>query len=149
MGDTRICSACGHEKDIEEFHKHKGHPRGRGYHCRSCRIKEDAINWASRLCRSARGRKNLECNITKEDILELFELQNGKCYWYGIPMVATENSKDPQQPSLDRLDPEKGYVKGNVVLTCLAANFGRNRTNIERFKEFVELLRKRHDGFNR
>jgi len=64
-------------------------------------------------------------------------------------MVATENSKDPQQPSLDRLDPEKGYVKGNVVLTCLAANFGRNRTNIERFKEFVELLRKRHDGFNR
>jgi hypothetical protein len=143
LGDKRVCSICGHKKDVKEFHKNKAQPHGRTHYCRSCRVKENAIRWAARLCRSARNRKKLECDITKEDVLEMFEKQGGMCYWYGIPMIPTENFKDPQQPSLDRLDPDKGYVKGNVVLTCLAANFGRNRTDIERFKEFVEVLRKK------
>jgi len=49
--------------------------------------------------------------------------------------------EDPQRPSLDKLVPEKGYVKGNVVLTCAAANMGRSNTSVERFAEFCSLLR--------
>lgn len=142
----KTCSRCQVEKNIREFHRNKSQPDGYVYWCRTCRKKDASVsNWANRLLCSAKGRK-VECDITKEYILKLFEDQNHLCYWFGIPLIPTESFKDPQQPSLDRLDPNRGYVKGNVVLTCLAANLGRNRTNRDRFREFVEELK---NGFVR
>ena len=145
--DKKVCSVCKKEQDVEEFHKNKAQPSGRMHICRTCRIAYETSNWAGRLYRSAKNRK-VDCDISKEYILELFKQQKGYCYWYNVKMIPSERSKDPQQPSLDRLDPEKGYVKGNVVLTCLAANLGRNRTNIERFKDFVDELRKNYNDID-
>lgn len=45
-----------------------------------------------------------------------------------------------QKPSLDRIDRLKGYVKGNVVLSCYAANIGRNETPVDIWVDFLDVL---------
>ena len=68
------------------------------------------------------------------------ENQNGLCYWFKIPLIPSNKLKHPQQPSLDRLDRNKGYTRDNVVLTCYSANIGRNENDLETWKNFLNLL---------
>lgn len=45
-------------------------------------------------------------------------------------------------PSLDRVIPEKGYVKENVVIISLRANRIKNNANLEELKQIVNWLEK-------
>jgi hypothetical protein len=56
-------------------------------------------------------------------------------------MLLPKNFKDPQSITIDRIDNSKSYTKDNVVLACYAANVGRNTTDYNRFKEFVDLMK--------
>jgi hypothetical protein len=91
-------------------------------------------------------RYNRHFDLKIEDILELYKNQNGLCYWFGVPLIPSNETRFPQKPSLDRLDCEKGYVKGNVVLSCMAANIGRSNCDALVFKEFCNLLKDKSSG---
>lgn len=68
------------------------------------------IKWCA-ICR------NLELNITKEYIWKLFLKQHKKCSLSGVDICITNNSdrkKGKQTASLDRIDSNKGYIRGNV-----------------------------------
>jgi len=95
--------------------------------------------WQNTLIHDSKFR-GLEHNITVKDIDNMFETQNGLCYWFNIPLIPSNCSKHPQQPSLDRLDRSKGYTKDNVVLCCYSANIGRNDNDVETWKKFLNLL---------
>jgi hypothetical protein len=95
--------------------------------------------WENLLVSSSKKR-NCEHTITVKDVKELYKKQNGLCYWFKVPLLITLEHKHPQKPSLDRLDRNKGYTKDNVVLTCYAANIGRNETDVDKWKEFVDLI---------
>lgn len=101
--------------------------------------------WANYLVDSSRNsakRYGREFDIDVDYILDLYEKQNQKCYWYGIDLEPSPVSKYPAKPSIDRLDNNKGYVKGNIVISCMAANYGRNSCDVEVFKNFCKTLRK-------
>ena len=56
-----------------------------------------------------------------------------KCPVLGIPLFLKERTKsnavNPNSPSLDRIDPNKGYVKGNIqVISWRANNIKRDAT---------------------
>jgi hypothetical protein len=55
-----------------------------------------------------------------------------------VDLVPSESKKHPQQPSLDRLNNELGYIKGNVVLSCYSANIGRNEIDSDVWKNFIK-----------
>jgi len=95
--------------------------------------------WQNTLIHDSKNR-NVENILTVEDINEMFENQNGLCFWFKVPLVPSNKTKYPQQPSLDRLDRNKGYTKDNVVLTCYSANIGRNETTVEEWEKFLKLL---------
>ncbi len=104
--------------------------------------------WANYLVDSSRNsakRYGREFDIDVDYILELYEKQNQKCYWFGIKLEPSTVSKYPAKPSIDRLDNNKGYVKGNVVITCMAANYGRNSCDAEVFHNFCSKLRKENE----
>lgn len=86
--------------------------------------------------------KNRGCSFDLDaDFLEaLFARQNGRCHWLGIEMQPSIETRNPLQPSVDRLDCSKGYTKDNVVLACQFANMGRSAMSAERFQAFVTQL---------
>jgi hypothetical protein len=146
---VKYCPKCNKIKSVNEFHKNKANNDGLTSYCGLCFSKTEKErkfrNWVTSLIKDARTRsrkiKNKQFDLTKEFILELYEKQNHKCYWYDIEMLPSLNSCDPQQPSIDRIDLDKGYTKDNIVLACFAANMGRNKTSKERFREFSEMLK--------
>ena len=159
MDIQKKCNTCGEIKTLENFYKSQ-----RGNKCKSCFLKitreykktkrknlefrklegikqkERRVRlWQNTLLHHSK-RKGIECDLTVDDVNELFKKQNGLCYWFGVPLIPSVERKHPQQPSLDRLDRDRGYVKGNVVLSCYSANIGRNENNLETWKNFINLL---------
>ena len=63
-----------------------------------------------------------------------------RCPVFGIPLdVAAETNAD-NLPSIDRKDPSKGYVKGNVWVISWRANRLKNNATLEELKMLVAAL---------
>lgn len=68
-----------------------------------------------------------------------------KCPIFNVPlMVLKENNKmrHPQSPSLDRIDPNKGYVKGNVRIISWRANELKGNASLEEIRMILADLEK-------
>jgi len=68
-----------------------------------------------------------EC-ITIEQLRQLFENQQGRCFYTGLFYTW---DKGPLRVSLDRVDNTKGYSFGNVVFCCWFVNAAKNAWKIE------------------
>ena len=74
-------------------------------------------------------RRNLEHSIDLEYLLYLLNSQSERCAITGIMMV---HKPDPRAASIDRIDSDLGYVRGNIQLVCKVINFAKNTcTNTE------------------
>jgi hypothetical protein len=69
--------------------------------------------------RNRARQKKLPFDLCEADILPILEA--GRCQITGIEFVKNV-PLHPRSPSLDRIMPKKGYVKGNVRLVLLAIN---------------------------
>ena len=58
-----------------------------------------------------------EYSITIQNLYDQWDIQNGLCYYSYLPMITKPNHD--WQCSLERKDPNKGYVPDNIVLCCL------------------------------
>ena len=159
MGTHKTCKICGEVKSVDDFYKSQ-----RGSKCKICTLnitreykknkrksiefrkseglkqKERRVRlWQNTLIHDSK-RKGVENTLTIDDITEMYNKQNGLCYWFKIPLIPSKKNKHPQQPSLDRLDRKKGYTKDNVVLCCYSANIGRNENDLETWESFLSLL---------
>ena len=56
---------------------------------------------------------DIDIDIDIDFLMNLWNNQNGKCYYSGISIYF-----DQELALLERLDPTKGYIKGNVVWVC-------------------------------
>ena len=56
------------------------------------------------------------------------------CPALGIPLVKGDGKQHDGSPTLDRVNPELGYVKGNVVVISYKANRIKNNGNLEDLK---------------
>ena len=71
----------------------------------------------------------IEHNIDTQYIKELFRQQGGLCFYSGVEMITSGSSS----VSIDRIDSEGGYTKGNVVLCTAAINKMKNAYSMETF----------------
>jgi hypothetical protein len=111
--------------------------------------KQDAYNYtwrlknpSSYLLQTAKSRAKsygFEFDLTIEDII-IPEV----CPVLGIPLFIRLSSrgsgKNPNNPSLDRIDSSKGYIKGNVQVISWRANDLKKNGTLEEFKKLVEFL---------
>ncbi len=159
MDKHKTCNVCNLTKPLDLFYKSQ-----KGFKCKECLLKitrdykrkkrldlnfkknesqkqkERRVRlWQNTLINDSKHRK-LENKLTVEFINELFERQNGLCFWFKVPLMPSKKNKHPQQPSIDRLDRNKGYTEDNVVLCCYSANIGRNETDLETWVDFVKKL---------
>lgn len=109
--------------------------------------RKDAREWrrknpSQKLIQGAKERAekhNLPFNISAEDVPI-----PSICPVLGIPLtpniggrIASDNS-----PSIDRIIPEKGYVKGNVLVISYRANTIKNAGTIEEHLKIIEYMRR-------
>lgn len=132
------CSVCGVEKEEIEFTRRKNR-------CRSCcytieyenkkkkmadPITGEAFYLKRVILREAKRRsreKNLEFNLTLE---YLISLKNNTCPILGHEILYMSGVDKKRSASLDRIDPNKGYVMGNVKIVSFEGNTLKNRNDI-------------------
>lgn len=104
-------------------------------------------NWAAQkiIQLQARAKKScIEFSIDESDIV-LPEF----CPIFGIKLQQGVGKQSNCSPSVDRIDPAKGYVKGNVVVVSNRANSIKREATIEELKKivaFYENLNEDQDG---
>lgn len=85
----------------------------------------------------ARAKKrNIIFDIIADDIII-----PDNCPVLGIPIKVGEKLFGNNSPSLDRIDPSKGYVRGNIVVMSYRANRIKNDSTLNELEKIVEWLR--------
>jgi len=60
-----------------------------------------------------------------------FVKQNGLCAISGLNMYRDRDKHAPFAPSIDRINPKKGYVEGNCQLVCYIVNCAKNQFSMD------------------
>jgi len=105
----------------------------------------DSMNAERKMYLSAKRRaktKNLPFNITPEDIII-----PDKCSVLLIPIkrnkyIKNERRNNMSSPSLDRIIPSLGYVKGNIRVISFRANTLKNNATLSELELILEDAKK-------
>lgn len=137
------CNTCSQEKPFESFHKNPRHKFGVDNTCRKCRSKQQAENFKKNWFKQTAILKKSWCkknNVPFDldgDYLE--SIWTDCCPVFGVKFVRHKKSHD-YSPALDRFDPAKGYVKGNVVYISARANRIKYDASVEELKKVLAFV---------
>lgn len=81
-----------------------------------------------------------EVNIDHKYLMDLIEQQDYKCALTGIKL--THIFRSLTSASLDRIDSNIGYLKGNVQFVCKGINLMKSYHTQEEAIEFINLIKK-------
>jgi len=97
-------------------------------------------------CKASKRRskiKNLPFNLTS-NYLESIYPKNSVCPILGYTMKVSNINLGKLSPTLDRIDPRLGYVKGNVEFVTNIANLMMTSATGRDIKRFVKWATKRY-----
>lgn len=97
----------------------------------------------------ARARaKSLPFDIDQEHLIWLWEQTDGICRLTGQKFDLTKwggkGQVNPRAPSVDRIIPSKGYVKGNVRLITYHMNVSLSDFGTKEFETLIECYNQRN-----
>lgn len=137
------CTKCTKTKDIKHFGINFDKADGYDVWCKQCA--RDALRTpegkARRMVYTAKRRAN-DINVPF-DIIAADLTVPTHCPILGIPLCFTHSQGGPKDdaPSLDRIVPSRGYVKGNVMVISQRANRIKNDASIEELEAVVNYLK--------
>ena len=107
---------------------------------RNAQKKRKLKNPEARLLTQAKSRakkNSFEFNITKEDII-IPKI----CPVLGIKLVVRSNGlAQDDTPSLDRINNDKGYVKGNIIVVSWRANMIKNKGTPDEHQRIADFYK--------
>lgn len=80
--------------------------------------------------------KGIPFSITIDDIII-----PETCPLLGIPLVSTNDKRDPRNPSLDQKEPGKGYTPDNIWVVSSRANWIKCDASLQELELLVENLK--------
>ena len=90
-------------------------------------------------------RKELKnTNLTLDYLLEIWNSQNGKCIYSKVDLILPKYNKKSNfiyTASLDRIDSNLGYIKGNVQFISIAMNHMKNKMSDKEVKLLCNILK--------
>lgn len=89
--------------------------------------------------RNRANRRGIEFNLDVEDII-----LPTHCPVLGCELVLGLGSgkRSPYSYSVDRIDPTKGYTKGNIQIMSVKANLMKNNASVEELQQFASWVNK-------
>ena len=109
----------------------------RGYRsntCKKCRTDQanlvrnsspqDFLRKALVGLRSSRSKQGFEFTLTLEELVEIYNKQEGICALSGVLMTRHRDGSGerPTNCSIDRINPTRGYTRRNIQLVCWQVN---------------------------
>ena len=156
----KVCSKCLKEKDTIEFTRRSGRQGVKGFlrsYCKDCRHERETLRHLDdpigHLQRTRNGinrnpsrylytkvrekavRDGVPFNLSVDDIVV-----PTVCPVYGIPLFRGIGKATDNSPSVDKIIPSLGYVKGNVCVISLKANRHKNDATLEELRLLVEYV---------
>lgn len=129
-----ICKKCSsYRKKWESKNKEKIYQRKRSL---GAKLHE--------MLRSARKRannKNIDFEIDYDYIKSIYP-KNGKCPYFNKKFIIGKKVSCEFSPTLDRIDCNKGYVKGNVEIISMRANYIKSNATPKELDIISKRLRK-------
>lgn len=120
-GTTVSCGCYNREQTVKRSTKH-----GRYY-----TVEYRLMHGAKQRAR----RQGIEFSITLDDIIV-----PDLCPLLGVRIAAGQNTIQPNSPTLDRIDPRKGYVRGNVWVISQKANQMKSDNTVETMRFFIQVI---------
>lgn len=138
---TKICTKCKTEKPISEFGKHRHSKDGFAYRCKEC-ARKNSKRWSKtpqgifktikqrvlwHESHSTRRGTPKIFSILKEDFINWYNSEPKTCAYCSIPEEFLSDWDDSHNNKAHRLtvdciDNQLGYARGNLVLACLRCN---------------------------
>lgn len=91
---------------------------------------------------AAREQRGLKFDIDHDYVMSLLKKQNGKCALTGWTMEFTRSGVkgdgNPYGCTMDRIDSDLGYIKGNIQLACWWPN--KVKSNMSN-REFINMCK--------
>jgi hypothetical protein len=81
----------------------------------------------------------LEFDLEMSDLLPLPSL----CPVYNIPLIYDGDKQQDASASLDRIENDKGYVKGNVAVISMKANWDKQACSLDRLHERLKEIERK------
>lgn len=139
---SKQCNKC-HYKRYKEAYSNKNRERYKNEEFRESK-KEYAKKYRQEnpeliMFQSARSRcrnNNIEFNL---DLLDIVIPDKCPILEISFCLINTNYRKD-NSPTLDRIDPTKGYIKGNVRVISYKANVMKNDATLDTMKTFCKNI---------
>lgn len=129
---------CEKKKNIERYYRNK---QKRDLYANNYNNSIDALKRIYLNSKGSSKNRKLEFTITLDYIYNLWDKQEGKCYYTNLSMLREHLSNSPYQVSIDRIDSSKGYIIDNIVLCCISMNFAKNKYKVEDFINFINNIK--------
>lgn len=139
----KTCAKCKESKPLTQFQKYTLYKDGLHPRCKSCLSDEKAEDYRKKWFKYQVRLKKAYCKKVgiPFDLTEKYlkSIWTETCPIYGVPFVR-HDKKHPNCPALDRLDPNLGYVKGNVVYISSRANRIKYDASTEELKLILAFM---------
>jgi hypothetical protein len=164
----KICNICKEEKPFSEFTKNNAASDGLQYKCRSCDVayqfkrrienREENLEYSRKYQQNRRKNfeyrlqmlinaskqraknKNREHSITIEDVKAVYP-QDGCCPIFGMKLEFNNAGFRESSPSIDRINSEKGYTKGNIQIISWKANRIKGYASLQELEMLVAYMK--------
>lgn len=141
IGRRNYCSStcCGYDNHnhLKQFSK-----ENKKYLVNVANNRRDKYTGLREHFRRIKKRKH-EFNITLNDLLNQWEIQSGRCIYSGVELVhPNENNNNIYTASLDRIDSNLGYVKGNIQFISIICNQAKNNLTHQEMINFLNIISK-------
>lgn len=86
-------------------------------------------------------RNNIIACVNYEDLMDIYSNQNGKCFYTDEQLICKfREGTHPHTLSIDRIIPEKGYIKNNIVLCCFRINAIKSNLSLDEMKIILPVF---------
>tara|TARA_R110000868_G_C10464925_1_gene727746 strand:- start:34 stop:558 length:525 start_codon:yes stop_codon:yes gene_type:complete len=150
---TKVCVECGkkwHQETKEDradyYQKNKEDIKAKNKLYQKNYRDTNPIGIMYKSAKARAKRKSLEFNIVPSDIV----IPKYCPVFPEIELIRNEGIHKDNSPSLDRIDNNKGYVKGNIQVISYKANNLKNSGNVkdlERLLEYLKLLQEKTEWY--
>jgi len=89
--------------------------------------------------------RNLQFDVTKEYLENLFQDQRGKCYLSKQTLNLGKRARDDQTASIDRIDNSKGYILDNLAFSHKDINKMKWTYSVDYFVSLCKLIDKHNE----